>query len=326
MTFHLKKNKYNETTNNIINIHISIFSLLAQPKGIGPIKPPKAYSTFLPPKKDAIIVIKIPIRMNTTPINSNFSCIIIFYDKRFNLFMKKWFLVLVFFVIILSGCTIRGDFVEVNFTTDDGFVIYGDFYRPENPNGKALILLHMLRTDKSHWIEFAQKLKERGYYVLAIDLRGHGKSVERNGKRITWQDFDENDFKRMVLDVKAAKLFLIEKGIDSKSIGIIGASIGANTALNYAASDEEIRIIALLSPGLDYRGVKTEDAMKVYDRPVFIAASKEDEPAASSSLKLYEIAVGKKELNMYENAGHGTRMFASTNLMEELINWLENTF
>ena len=240
--------------------------------------------------------------------------------------MKKWFLVLVFFVIILSGCTIRGDFVEVNFTTDDGFVIYGDFYRPENPNGKALILLHMLRTDKSHWIEFAQKLKERGYYVLAIDLRGHGKSVERNGKRITWQDFDENDFKRMVLDVKAAKLFLIEKGIDSKSIGIIGASIGANTALNYAASDEEIRIIALLSPGLDYRGVKTEDAMKVYDRPVFIAASKEDEPAASSSLKLYEIAVGKKELNMYENAGHGTRMFASTNLMEELMNWLENTF
>jgi alpha-beta hydrolase superfamily lysophospholipase len=216
--------------------------------------------------------------------------------------------------------------MEVNFTTDDGFIIYGDFYEPEKPNGKALILLHMLRTDKSHWNEFAQKLKERGYYVLAIDLRGHGKSIQRNGITITWQEFTENDFKNMVLDVKAAKLFLIENGISSKSIGIIGASIGANTALNYAASDEEIRVIALLSPGLDYRGVKTEEAMKVYDRPVFIAASKEDEPAASSSLKLYELAIGRKELKMYDNAGHGTRMFASTNLMEDLINWLEKTF
>jgi alpha-beta hydrolase superfamily lysophospholipase len=239
--------------------------------------------------------------------------------------MKRIAFVLLF-LIALSGCTKRGEFMEVSFKTDDGFTIYGDFYQPENPNGKALILLHMLRTDKSHWTEFAQRLKERGYYVLAIDLRGHGKSLDKNGKKITWQEFSENDFKNMVLDVKAAKLFLIEKGINSKSIGIIGASIGANTALNYAATDEEIRVIALLSPGLDYRGVKTEDAMKVYDRPVFIAASKEDEPAASSSLKLYELALGKKELKMYENAGHGTRMFGSTNLMDELINWLENNF
>jgi dienelactone hydrolase len=239
--------------------------------------------------------------------------------------MKKIVFVLLF-LIALSGCTKRGEFMEVSFKTDDGFTIYGDFYQPENPNGKALILLHMLRTDKSHWTEFAQRLKERGYYVLAIDLRGHGKSLDKNGKKITWQEFSENDFKNMVLDVKAAKLFLIEKGINSKSIGIIGASIGANTALNYAATDEEIRVIALLSPGLDYRGVKTEDAMKVYDRPVFIAASKEDEPAASSSLKLYELALGKKELKMYENAGHGTKMFGSTNLMDELINWLENNF
>jgi hypothetical protein len=64
--------------NNIINSKISIFSLLAQPKGIGPMKPPKAYSIFFPPKKDAIIVIKMPIKMNANPISSSFSCIIIF--------------------------------------------------------------------------------------------------------------------------------------------------------------------------------------------------------------------------------------------------------
>jgi len=239
--------------------------------------------------------------------------------------MKKIFIAL-FFVLLLAGCTQRGGFVKVNFETDDGFKIYGNFYEPENPNGKALILLHMLRTNKDYWHDFAEKLKERGYYVLAIDLRGHGESVFKNGKKMTWEEFSESDFKNMVLDVKAAKLFLIEKGVNEKSIGIIGASIGANTALNYAATDEEIKAIALLSPGLDYRGVKTEEAMKIYDRPVFIAASKEDEPAASSSQKLYELAAGKKVLKMYENAGHGTWMFGKTDLQKELLSWLEEVF
>ncbi|MEM5777851.1 MAG: alpha/beta fold hydrolase [Candidatus Aenigmatarchaeota archaeon] len=239
--------------------------------------------------------------------------------------MKKIITVFIF-VILLSGCTQRGDFVKVNFKTDDGFIIYGNFYEPENTNGKALILLHMLRTEKSYWHDFAEKLKQKGYTVLAIDLRGHGESVFKNNKKITWQDFNENDFRNMVLDVKAAKLFLIEKGFDERKIGLIGASIGANTALNYAAMDEEIRVVAVLSPGLNYRGVTTEEAIKIYDRTIFIAASKEDEPAASSSQKLYELAVGQKLLKMYENAGHGTWMFGKTNLEEELISWLEKNF
>ncbi len=238
----------------------------------------------------------------------------------------KRILLLTFLIIFLSGCVKRGDLMEVNFKTDDGFVIYGDFYKPTSPNGKSIILLHMLRTDKSYWVDFANSLKDKGYYVLAIDLRGHGKSLNKNDQKITWQQFNENDFKNMVLDVKAAKLFLLENGLNEKNIGIIGASIGANTALNYAASDEEIRFVALLSPGLDYRGVKTEEAIKVYDRPIFIAASKEDEPSASSSLKLYDLAVGKKELKMYENAGHGTWMFSKTNLKDELISWIEEVF
>ncbi|MBU5688752.1 MAG: alpha/beta fold hydrolase [Candidatus Aenigmarchaeota archaeon] len=239
--------------------------------------------------------------------------------------MKKIIVVFIF-AILLSGCIQRGDFVKVSFKTDDGFLIYGNLYEPENSNGKALILLHMLRTDKSYWQDFAEKLKQKGYTVLAIDLRGHGESVLKNNKKVTWQDFNENDFRNMVLDVKAAKLFLIEKGINERKIGLIGASIGANTALNYAATDEEIRFIALLSPGLNYRGVTTEEAIKIYDRPIFIAASKEDEPAASSSQKLYELASGQKVLKMYENAGHGTWMFGKTNLDQELISWLEKTF
>ena len=48
------------------------------------------------------------------------------------------------------------------------------------------------------------------------------------------------------------------------SIGLAGASIGANLALLDAADDPGVMSVALLSPGIDYRGLRTEAAMKKY--------------------------------------------------------------
>ncbi|MBU5689651.1 MAG: alpha/beta fold hydrolase [Candidatus Aenigmarchaeota archaeon] len=213
---------------------------------------------------------------------------------------------------------------QVKFTTDDGVVIYANFVESQEKNGKAVILLHMLRTDKSYWTVFSDELNKNNYTTIAIDLRGHGKSVVKNGKEYRWQDFTEDDFNKMVLDVKAAKLFLIERGYEPKNIAIIGASIGANTAINYAATDEEIRSIALLSPGLDYRGVKTEKSMSIFDGNVFIASSKEDEPSYSSCLKLKDLGNSRKTVVFYENAGHGTWMFQKTDLAKKLLEWLNS--
>ncbi|MCH7760566.1 dienelactone hydrolase family protein, partial [candidate division TA06 bacterium] len=116
-----------------------------------------------------------------------------------------------------------------------------------------------------------------------------------------------------------------EKNIVWYNLIVIGASIGGNVALNYAATDERVKGVVLLSAGLDYRGVKTEEAMKAYgDRPVLIVASEEDKYAYQSAKKLYELAKGEKELKIYKNAGHGTRIFDKEEGLEDLIlNWLE---
>ncbi|MEO0281956.1 MAG: alpha/beta fold hydrolase [candidate division WOR-3 bacterium] len=239
--------------------------------------------------------------------------------------MRHFFVLII--VLILSGCINKGDDVgQVSFTTDDGVLIYGNFKEPEQKNGKAIILLHMLRTDKSHWKDFSDKLNEKNYTTIAIDLRGHGQSIKKNNVDYRWQSFSENDFNKMVLDVKAAKIFLLERGYDPNKIALIGASIGANIALNYASTDEEIRVVALLSPGLDYRGVKTEKSMQDFDGYVFIASSKEDEPSYSSCIKLKDIGNSKKTVIFYENAGHGTWMFEKTDLSEKLLDWIENVF
>ncbi|MBI2136120.1 alpha/beta fold hydrolase [Candidatus Woesearchaeota archaeon] len=205
----------------------------------------------------------------------------------------------------------------ISLKTKDNKTIFGKYHKTDSHI--AVILLHMLDKDHSSWDKFAVQLYLENYSVISIDLRGHGESAKSTGSR---QDFTEKDFNNMILDVKEAKEFgLHEK--KSKFV-IIGASIGANTALNYAAKDNEILGVVLLSPGLDYRGVKTDtSALNYGQRPILLVASEEDTYSANSAKELNTKLFGKKKLVMFKNAGHGTDMFESTELDKEIIAWLK---
>ena len=67
----------------------------------------------------------------------------------------------------------------------------------------------MLGRNRNDWNTFASTLSNRsnGFAVLSIDLRGHGESINQNGKTISFQSFTPIDFNKMVLDVKAARAF-----------------------------------------------------------------------------------------------------------------------
>ena len=212
----------------------------------------------------------------------------------------------------------------ISLKTKDDKTIFGKYYKADaNATGSnsnvAVILLHMLDKDHSSWDKFAVQLYLENYSVISIDLRGHGESAKSTG---SWQDFTEKDFNNMILDVKEAKEF----GLHEKKTKfvIIGASIGANTALNYATEDNEILGVVLLSPGLDYRGVKTDtSALNYGQRPILLVASEEDTYSANSVKELNTKLFGKKKLVMFKNAGHGTDMFESTELDKEIIAWLK---
>ena len=126
----------------------------------------------------------------------------------------------------------------------------------------------------------------------------------------------------MVLDVKAAKDFLSAKGFSE--IYLIGASIGANTVLNYAVTDNTIKKLVLLSPGLTYRGVSAEESIRNYKNKILIVASEEDSYSFTSSEKLSEDSAGEIKFLRLINSGHGTNMFAKTDLMNDIIDWLKD--
>jgi pimeloyl-ACP methyl ester carboxylesterase len=187
------------------------------------------------------------------------------------------------------------------------------------PGGSGLlpgvVLLHMLGSDRQVWDDngIANTLVENGYAVLAVDMRGHGET----GNSIDWQLAPE-DLQR------AWKHFTSLDTVDPQRTAVIGASIGANLALLTGADQPAIRTVVLLSPGLDYRGVTSEGPLAKYGvRPILIVASEEDTYAADSSRTLATLANGESRLEMYNGAGHGTRMFdAQPDLSNLIITWL----
>lgn len=228
---------------------------------------------------------------------------------------------------------------KVSFLTDDKVSIAGTYYSPGTSNKNtsapdAIILLHMLGRDRNDWNTFASTLSNssNGYIVLSLDLRGHGQSINQNGKVISFQSFTPDDFNKMVLDVEAAKQFLVtQRGINSNNIAIVGASIGANIALKYAVLDPSIKAVVLLSPGLDYKGVRTSEAITKFKNPIYIAASGKDSIAGSDPQTLCNMINCGDKLKVYQDSNsHGTDMFLDSSLNPPLgsliISWLNALF
>ncbi|MDO8660959.1 MAG: alpha/beta fold hydrolase [Candidatus Woesearchaeota archaeon] len=217
----------------------------------------------------------------------------------------------VLLVLLFSSCVFQEDDAMSSFlTAKDGVKIAYDFWQG---NKQGVLLVHQLPVNKESWSAFVPELTTKGYSVLAIDYRGRGES---GGQLQSVQDFQN-----IALDVDVAIDFLKEKGI--KNVFIIGASIGANHALLAGVHRSEVSAVVLLSPGLDYRGVKTELFATQFTKPVLIVASEDDKYSAMSAKKLYALAKGMKELKMFDTAGHGTDMFVEKELGSLILSFLE---
>ncbi len=207
---------------------------------------------------------------------------------------------------------------NVSMRTEDGLTLLGSLYLPSRP-GPAIILLHMQTRSREDWQAVASRLAEAGFAALAIDFRGHGGSDPVPA--------DSRDLSRLTLDAKAARAYLATRpDVVSGRIGMAGASIGANVAVAYAATDPAVRSLALLSVGLDYRGLRTETPMaKLTRTAVLFVASEEDSYAANSARRLAK-REGQRELRLLSGAGHGTVMLnRQPDLAAALVDWFRRT-
>lgn len=238
------------------------------------------------------------------------------------------------FVAIVAGFTVSDSknnqispAQNVSLVTGDKVKLAGDYYPGTSRNG--VVLLHMMSETRRSWVDFSRALQARGFSVLAIDLRGHGES---EGGPSGYRSFSDLEHQKSINDVAAAVDFLKDRGIVAGNITLVGASIGANLVLQYVAEHHEIFSAVMLSPGLDYRGVKSLPAVSVLigGQRIFIAASDDDDLGNVSATTVARAIMGQLprgvegKLLTFAEAGHGTRLFSATepNLTVELLDWI----
>lgn len=208
---------------------------------------------------------------------------------------------------------------RVTFRTEDGVQLVATWYDPSSHSAPAVILVHMLHRSRRDWDTVGSRLASEGIGALAIDLRGHGDSSGAAG------DGDPPDYSPMVRDLSAARRFVGSR-VQGR-VGIAGASLGANLAALVASVDPTIASLALLSPSLDYRGLRIEAAMRKYGARPALLVSSDDDPYATRSVKdLQKGAGGMREPLLLSQAGHGTTMLGrNADLTRVLVDWFRRT-
>lgn len=244
--------------------------------------------------------------------------------------MKKWFSLSL--ILLLAACGKPSSPVtqspmaqeRISFQTTDGVSIVGDWSAAPSAT-KAVLLLHMMPATKVSWQPLSKALNGAGFSTLAIDLRGHGESTDQGGKKLDYNNFSDKDHQASRLDVDGAMNFLKSKGFDEKNISFVGASIGANLSLDALHRYSSTSRAVLLSPGLDYRGVKTEPLMRqlgAYQK-VWTIAAEGDKYSVDSSLALQQLQKEIAAVTIFGGSDHGTTLFSSQkNLVPDIVKFL----
>lgn len=205
----------------------------------------------------------------------------------------------------------------VTIVAPDGTTLAAMFYETSPRPAPAVVLVHMLGRSKDEWSVVAERLVDAGIASLAIDLRGHGRSAG-NG----------SELRAMVADVRAGLDWLAANpAIRPDMLGVVGASLGASLAALAAAEAPSVRAVAMISPSLDYRGIRLDASVmrKIGTRPVWMAASTED-PYALRTVKELIAGATAREQRLSGVRGHGTSLlWSDPELARALVDWLRRT-
>jgi len=204
---------------------------------------------------------------------------------------------------------------QVYFDTTDHVRIVGDYVLPEEDIRSAALFLHMMPADRKSYRTFQDGVALCGVASLAIDLRGHGDSTFQEGRDepLNYTKFTDAEHQASIEDVRGAAAYLRELTRKPFSqFACVGASIGANLAIQFASEVQELPLVIALSPGLDYRGIATVpciEKMKAENQRVILASSNGDTYSHDTIKELHKVSPSFSTIVVQEGSEHGTNLF-----------------
>jgi len=219
----------------------------------------------------------------------------------------------------------------VTLTASDGQVLSAAYSAPTKTPTGGILLLHMYRSSRQAWRPIESRLAAAGFHVLAIDMRGHGRSKKgKDGQLIdvsrqNTSDPARNPFLKMHKDARAGLDFLTSKGAPKDRLAIVGASVGCSVALHTAKEHGDlVKAVVLMTPGSDYLSVPSlTHARSFGNRAALILSSEEEADKGARPLKAVMTGERVEQRLLTESGIHGTRMFGKVPTIEaDIIEWL----
>lgn len=207
----------------------------------------------------------------------------------------------------------------VSFKAGDGTPLSAD-YLPAKPGKPTAILLHGVAAGKSEWWRLSAALAERGVGSFALDFRGHGQS---GGPR--YETFGFREWAGLYADINDAVRHLESTGVPLESIALVGGSLGANLAAVAAHKQSKITCLALLSAGVEYRGVELARPLAAFTRPLFVGAAPTDRYAFETMAFLRGLVAPKRATFVQAAQGHGAQLLDEPAFLKKLAGWLERS-
>ena len=196
----------------------------------------------------------------------------------------------------------------VSFKTADGWTIAGDLYAAVGKAQGNVVLLHQRGGQGSDWVPLCRALQMAHISALAIDQRGAGRSTQgpgESGENAPWPTSG---------DISAA----IASFKDKLPTGLAGASYGANNALIYAAAHpDQIKSVALFSPGTNYHGLDAVAPARKFKGAVVIYHDKNDAIAGGGPKQITQALSGHDHiLRLSTGSEHGTNLLSPANIRD----------
>jgi fermentation-respiration switch protein FrsA (DUF1100 family) len=126
---------------------------------------------------------------------------------------------------------------EIRIQSPGGYSLFG-LYVPNGGAAQTVILAHGITATLYHSIKYLWPFRQRGFNVLLIEHRNHGRS---GGDTTTYGYYEKHDMKAWVDYVKA------RNGEDAV-VGLHGESMGAAIVLQYAAIDRRVAFVVADCP------------------------------------------------------------------------------
>ncbi|NQU11558.1 alpha/beta fold hydrolase [bacterium] len=219
--------------------------------------------------------------------------------------------------------------------TPDGVTIAASYFPTTVAPAPGALLLHGLGGTQKEWQFFAEQLQTNGIAALIIELRGHGGSTSQTTRTgpvtLDCRRLRPDDFQDMLLEINSAWDWLAHQpGVDRTRLAVVGSSISANLALRYALFNDDLAALVLVSPGLVYREVRTDDAIPlVGSLPIRVLVASGDGFAYESSKRLRTLCHQARgndaglELTVEPGILHGTKLLRGIpGAATDLVQWL----